>query len=293
MKSNPLVSVIIPYYDNYSTLPLAVASLVCQTYDCWECIIVDDGSSIPAESVIRPIDNRFRLVRLKRNFGRGAARQAGLDASRGDFIAFLDADDWYMPTKLQDQISFLHRNPDVDIVGTGMVVIVDDEIRVEKRGANEIPFPRTDPYTGRVGLCAATICMAREVGERIGYCKSLRDNEDWDFLIRAQTHYRCANLSSPLYVYNRQGSLSWQRLIEKRLWSIRARTMYLRDSPVRGAVSLLVHVLKLVCTLPLVFPSMQERMLKRSNEPAAQRLKREVINQHREIADIGAQIAVG
>ncbi len=91
----PLVSVMMPCYNSAGTLPLALASLVAQTYENWECILVDDGSTDrPIDIVEQASDKRISFFRLDRNMGRGVAQQAALDYATGDYLCMLDADDW-------------------------------------------------------------------------------------------------------------------------------------------------------------------------------------------------------
>jgi glycosyltransferase involved in cell wall biosynthesis len=110
-------------HDAERSLGLALASVLSQTIDDWECIVVDDGSARPVGALIESFrDPRFRYVRLNENRGRGYARQAGLDAAQGRLLAILDADDWMYPSRLEAELSSLEREPRTKIVGCSMVV---------------------------------------------------------------------------------------------------------------------------------------------------------------------------
>lgn len=105
-----LVSVIMPAYNCQAFLKDSVSSVVAQTYRSWELIIVDDASKDETQLVAQELaaaDNRIRVLRLEKNGGVANARNRGLDAARGRFIAFLDSDDLWLPEKLKTQIEFM------------------------------------------------------------------------------------------------------------------------------------------------------------------------------------------
>src|SRR5690349_14923503 len=117
MLNRPLISVVIPCYNANATLPRALSSLLAQTCQEWECIIVDDGSIESPMPIIRTVDDtRIKLISLRRNYGRAVARQAALDHANGQFLAMLDADDWMFPNRLADQIAVLATEPDLALV---------------------------------------------------------------------------------------------------------------------------------------------------------------------------------
>ena len=108
----PLVSVITPFYNAKDTLLYSLRSLLHQSYQNWECILIDDGSDDNPQSVLSRIhDSRILYHRFEKNRGRGAARQYALDQAKGDFLCFLDADDWMYPHKLESQINTMQDHP--------------------------------------------------------------------------------------------------------------------------------------------------------------------------------------
>jgi teichuronic acid biosynthesis glycosyltransferase TuaG len=111
MKSpDPLVSVVLPCYNAAHLVGDAIRSVVAQTYSNWELVAVDDGSSDGSWAVLeraRSQDTRVRAIRLASNGGVAAARNAGIDASAGELVAFLDCDDVWLPRKLSAQIEVL------------------------------------------------------------------------------------------------------------------------------------------------------------------------------------------
>lgn len=112
----PLVSVIVPAFNQATYLGEALQSVLDQSYEDLEVIVVDDGSRDRTPEVVNLIpDPRIRYIAHPRNMGSSAARNTGLNAAAGEIIAFLDADDRFHPDKLQSHVSFLQRHPDVGV----------------------------------------------------------------------------------------------------------------------------------------------------------------------------------
>lgn len=122
---NPKVSVIIPLYNKENYILDCLRSLESQDFSNWECLIVDDGSvdaSIKiVESFIAGSEKSWRIL-TKSNGGASSARNVGIRAAEGEFIALLDADDVWLPTKLSKQLSFFEKNQDVHLLLTNYVI---------------------------------------------------------------------------------------------------------------------------------------------------------------------------
>ncbi len=102
----PIVSVVIPVYNHAHRVGSAISSVLSQTYGNYEVIVVNDGSTDNLAETLLQFTG-IRLINHDANFGRAAARNTGVLAARGEYIAFLDADDQWKPTKLARQIRFL------------------------------------------------------------------------------------------------------------------------------------------------------------------------------------------
>lgn len=103
-----------PYYNAAKYIKETVAAIIAQTYKDWELIIVDDCSPAPETDHIlkevKAMDERIRILRAKVNGGAGAARNIAIDEAHGRYLAFCDSDDWWYPTKLEEQIRFMEEN---------------------------------------------------------------------------------------------------------------------------------------------------------------------------------------
>ncbi len=117
MDSTPLVSVIIPTHNCAAYIGDAVASVLSQTYQTFEVIVVDDGSTDETSDVLTPYRDRIQYV-YQDNQGPAAARNAGIRQARGNLIAFLDADDTWSPRKLELQVLALKAYPDAGLAFT-------------------------------------------------------------------------------------------------------------------------------------------------------------------------------
>ncbi|MGZ8216662.1 glycosyltransferase family 2 protein [Methylomagnum sp.] len=112
---NPLISVIIPSYNRADYIVEAVQSAFAQTYPALELIVIDDGSTDATAQVLAPFVGRLTYVRQE-NQGIGAARNHGVARSSGEFVAFLDSDDLWLPDKLQWQMAAFRNAPETDAV---------------------------------------------------------------------------------------------------------------------------------------------------------------------------------
>ncbi|NLI80064.1 MAG: glycosyltransferase family 2 protein [Deltaproteobacteria bacterium] len=117
-----LVSVIIPTYNRSRLCRQAAESVLSQTYPKVEILIVDDGSQDDTRDVVSMLDDRVHYIRQD-NAGVSAARNRGLLAAKGEYIAFLDSDDLWLPWKLEAQVSLLKRCPNAGMVWTDMVAV--------------------------------------------------------------------------------------------------------------------------------------------------------------------------
>lgn len=109
-----MVSIIMPYYNAAKYIDETVEAIIAQSYKDWELIIVDDCSPDPeTNAVLAEVaekDSRIRILKTEKNGGAGAARNVGIKAAHGRYLAFCDSDDWWYPTKLEEQLSFMQTN---------------------------------------------------------------------------------------------------------------------------------------------------------------------------------------
>ena len=116
----PRFSVIIPLYNKAPYVRKTVESVLRQTFDDYELVIIDNGSNDGSSEIVASFtDPRIRIVRLEENVGVSNARNKGVSLSSSPYITFLDADDWWEPTFLEEMARLIERHPDAGIYGTG------------------------------------------------------------------------------------------------------------------------------------------------------------------------------
>ena len=138
----PLFTVIIPTLDRPDMLRDAVDSVLAQTVDAFECLVVDDGGTIPVNV---PDDPRIRVIRRNSSGGPAAARNAGIEVARGRFLTFLDDDDWFLPGRLADVLPALEENPVVVCWRTGGYRTLDGDVV-------DVILDDLVPHVGQVSL---------------------------------------------------------------------------------------------------------------------------------------------
>lgn len=144
--THPLITVMIGAYNAAPYLGEAVESVLGQTYRPLELIVVDDGSDDGTGDVALGFGDALTYVRQD-NAGNGAARNRAVQAARGEVFAFLDADDRFTPTKLEQQWAALAADPELDMVFGHVQEFVSPELSEEDRASVRAPAPRAMPWT--------------------------------------------------------------------------------------------------------------------------------------------------
>jgi len=204
----PRTTVIITSFNYAEYLPAAIASVLAQTDGDFELLIVDDGSTDGSLAVARSYaDPRVRVL-VEPHRGVGPTRNVGLQAARGRYIAFLDADDIWMPGKLAAQCAVLDRCPDIGLVYTRFGVI-DAGGRMQSRRSYLAPKPSgailRDLLESNVIGTPSTICFRRDLIEKNMLCfdDTHTYSEDWHFYLRVAIHTLVHHLPRTL-AYHRQ-----------------------------------------------------------------------------------------
>lgn len=227
----PEVSVVIPTYDRAGTILRAVRSALGQTHRDLEVVVVDDGGSDRTPELLAALgDPRLRLLRHDRNRGAAAARNTGIAAACGPFVAFLDSDDEWLPRKLEVQLAALRAAPAEAAVSCHGVHMHLLDHGIEREQPLE---PSEDWFLRLVLDCdlspGTTLLARREAFVRIGPLdETLPRFEDWDWLLRyAQGGGRILALREPLaHVWNRRGRLGEQHELSARRFVAKHAAVY-------------------------------------------------------------------
>jgi len=186
--AQPTVAVVIPVFNGEKYLREAILSALAQTYAPNEIIVVNDGSTDGTRSIVESFGNRVVCID-QINQGAAAARNAGTKAATSNWIAFLDADDYWLPEKLKKQIAALERCPTADLVYSGFTFLYADGTRVEVQPLPSELMKKEIRYEDRFNVC--TILARRSLLAANPWPTDLRSSEDWYLLHRLS---RCAKL---------------------------------------------------------------------------------------------------
>lgn len=202
-------SVIIPLYNKAPYVRKAVESVVAQTCKDWELVVVDDGSVDGGGEIIKTIsDSRIRIVRQD-NAGVSAARNRGVAESTSPYICFLDADDWWEPTFLEEMVGLIERHTDAGIYGTNYWIVKNGKKRVAPIGIDEnftegeINYCQVYAKTLCMPLTSISVCMPRRVfDEAGGFPPGITLGEDFMLWLRIALRHKAVLLNRPLANYN-------------------------------------------------------------------------------------------
>lgn len=199
-----LVTIGIPFYNSEETLEYAIKSVFAQTFQDWELILVDDGSTDSSRSIAQKVhDSRVRIVSDGVNHGLPYRLNQIASLARGKYIARLDADDLMHPERLERQIKYLEENNQVDIVGTGMYII-DRHNQVTGERKAEEASPTAQSVLVQCCLNHATITGKAEWFKKNSYNPAMLRAEDRELWCRTYQISKFAVLPVPLY-YCRDG----------------------------------------------------------------------------------------
>ena len=197
----PSISAIIPVWNRARVIGAAVNSVLAQEIPAdWslEIILVDDGSTDDLEGALRPYGNRISCIRHQRNAGAAAARNTGITATTGDYLAFLDSDDVWMPNKLARQIAFMQENGYTAsctacyLARPGGPTVIWPQYKTRLLGLADVVW-------GCFLSPGTTMVCRPSVFKDVGiFDSTLKRHEDWDWLLRFSSQHQLAYLAEPL-----------------------------------------------------------------------------------------------
>ena len=210
MSGTPLVSVVIPTFNYASYLARALDSVLAQSYRNLEVIVVDDGSTDHTAQLVQGYRERHpeRVSYLyQENSGPNRARNRGVAAARGEFVALLDADDEWLPEKLELQMACALAHPEIALVGCGAYA-VSPEGAIVSEDRCQPPPPRRELARHlkirnfHFGGCSGVLIRKRCLDAVGPFDESLRGSEDRDMWLRLAEHYDFMNLAEPLFKFH-------------------------------------------------------------------------------------------
>lgn len=243
MNDNPLISIIMPAYNAEKTISESIESVLKQTYQNWELLVVNDGSKDNTSSVVKLFNNaRIKLIEQV-NGGVANARNNGIRQAQGEYIAFLDSDDLWLDEKLERQITFYQHNSEFGLVYTDKKCFyerIEDAFYCKYKE----PINIDDDYLRLLThdyIATLTVMTKKEVLDKIGtFDTELFGTEDWDLWIRIAKDYKIGYIVQDLAYYrehsagiskNRERHLKEEwKVIEKHVLSNKALSKSVIDN---------------------------------------------------------------
>lgn len=187
MEKSPLVSIVIPSWNTASYVREAVDSALAQTHENCEIIVVDDGSTDDTKAVLEPYSARKQITYIyQTNKGLSAARNTGIKASQGEFIALLDSDDIFLPEKIAEQVAYLSEHPSCDVSYCNLYHFWDGEEKLLRLNYEYYSGDDVLPHLLHMNFIAPlSVVLKRSVIERFGmFDENLKRSEDLEFWLR-------------------------------------------------------------------------------------------------------------
>lgn len=198
---NPAVSVIIPTYNRAHIISRSIRSILNQTYNDFELIIVDDGSTDNTEEVVKNFnDKRIKYIVHKENMGASSALNTGINFSSGSFVTFNGSDDEWLPEKLEEEMKgFKTADSRVGVVYSALWEIYADEKVYTPRPIHEVLEGNLHDELIKGNFVNGLSLIKRSCFEKVGvFDEKLPAQEDWELYIRISKYYNFKFINKPL-----------------------------------------------------------------------------------------------
>lgn len=237
-----LVSIIMPSYNTGKYIKESIQSVINQTYENWELIIIDDCSNDDTDSIVEGIgDSRIVFIKNEENSGAALSRNKALTLAKGRWIAFLDSDDIWYPSKLELQIRFM-KNHNYHFSYTKYEEIDEDSksLGIEISGPKKITRPIMYAYCWPG--CLTVMYDYKSVG--LIQIENIKKNNDYAIWLKISSTNNCFLLDKTLAKYRkRQGSISNQNYIELIKWHFKLFRVSLHKSIILSSIYTIINLI--------------------------------------------------
>lgn len=209
------ITIAIPFYNAEKYLPDAIRSVFAQTFQDWELLLIDDGSTDNSLAIAKSVkDNRIRVISDGKNKKLAARLNEVTSLATHDYILRMDADDLMMPNRIEKQLEILTKN-DVDIVTTGVYSVLNNLEIVGIRGTNYESVSFQDILSRKVGITHAALIAKKSWYQRNKYDESLSIAQDLDLWLRTskKDDLKIISIAEPLYIYREEDNVTKRKLI--------------------------------------------------------------------------------
>lgn len=208
------VSVVIPCYNSESSIIRTLSSVFSQTTAIHEVIVIDDGSTDRSCQMIQDFRKQHNAKNLKlikqANAGPAAARNHGISIAEGDWIAFLDSDDIWLPQKIEIQQDYLLQNPDIVLLGESLA---------KKTNSPTLQHVTFKNLLARNYFITSSVIVKKDSLPEVPFDLHKKYSEDYKLWLEIGFHHACAILNIPLVEYSR-GNDNQQNNLSSRLWKM-------------------------------------------------------------------------
>lgn len=211
-----MITIAIPFYNAEKFLPDAIRSVFAQSFQDWELILIDDGSTDSSLKIANTIDDpRVRVYSDGKNKRLAARLNEVTQLAKYNYIARMDADDIMHPNRLEIQIEILERNSHIDLVSTGMYSISNDDVLRGVRGSSFDNPNLLDLLQKKTGILHASLLVRKEWYLRNKYNDKLKLGQDTELWYRAakRNDLKIKIIETPLYFYREEGNVTREKLL--------------------------------------------------------------------------------
>lgn len=229
MNESPVISVVIPTYNRKGIVLEAINSVLEQEPKNFEVIVVDDGSTDGSAEYLDSLNLPIKII-VQKNGGVAAARNRGIREASGQYVAFLDSDDLWLPHKLQLQLAFFEAHPEAMIVCTDEQISDAGNIQEMTRFARNRPIPRPSlpAFVQHTSIHVSAVMAKKTLFDEVGgFNESLRIHEDSELWNRIAEFHDFYYIEQPLVVYRWQADPNHLMSKEKRALFVEAGKIYL------------------------------------------------------------------
>lgn len=229
MNESPVISIVIPTYNRKDLVLEAIHSVLVQEPKNFEVIVIDDGSTDGTAEYLRGLHLPIKVV-TQANAGVAAARNRGIHEARGQYVAFLDSDDLWLPDKLQLQLAFFAAHPNAMIVCTDEQISEEGVIQPMTRFMRNQPItrPSLPAFVQHTSIHVSAVMVRKSLFDEVGvFNESLRIHEDSELWNRIAERYDFGYIEKPLVIYRWQADTQHLMSSKKRQLFIEEGRKYL------------------------------------------------------------------
>ena len=259
---NPAVSIILPVYNYGHYIGTAINSILNQSFEKWELLVINDGSTDNSQEVIQGFkDLRVKLYNRSHR-GLVSSSNFGMKKSRGKYVIRMDADDVMLPERLETQVNYMEKNPKVAVLGSNVVKVNDDNVItgfIKYPGENE---KIRKILRRRNTLCHSSTLIRKEVIQKIDYYdEEFKYTHDYELWLRIPGEYKIINLNKFLHAWrwNEEGISRKKETVQLK-FVIKAKIKAIKNKniPVRSGFFILKDI------FVLIFPKFVKNFIRKN-----------------------------